>query len=77
MHANRYDKDNTLLFADLTDIVAYETNSDSVIAFAASRNAKCCEKINDKAFIKIYTEVGETPSVHTDYKELKLLDKTK
>lgn len=35
------------------------------------------EKINDKEFIKIYTEVGETPSVHTDYKELKLLDKTK
>lgn len=35
------------------------------------------EKINDKEFIKIYTEVGETPSVHTDYKQLKLLDKTK
>lgn len=35
------------------------------------------EKINDKEFTTIYTEVGETPSVHTDYKELKLLDKTK
>lgn len=35
------------------------------------------EKISDKEFVAIYTEVGETPSVHTDYKELKLLDKTK
>ena len=35
------------------------------------------EKINDKEFIKIYTEVGETPSVHTDYEELKKLDKSK
>ena len=35
------------------------------------------DKINDKDFIKIYTEVGETPSVHTDYKELKLLDRSK
>lgn len=35
------------------------------------------EKINDKEFKKIYTEVGETPSVHTDYNELKKLDKSK
>ena len=35
------------------------------------------EAVYDKSFIKIYTEVGETPTVHTDYKELKKLDKTK
>ena len=35
------------------------------------------QAIDDSTFTKIYTEVGETPSVHTDYKELKLLDKSK
>jgi len=35
------------------------------------------EAINDKTYIKIYTEVGETPSVHTDYNELIKLDKSK
>jgi len=35
------------------------------------------QKIDDNTFIKIYTEVGETSLVHTDYKELKKLDKTK
>ena len=35
------------------------------------------QKIDDSTFIKIYTEVGDTPSVHIDYAELKELDKTK
>lgn len=35
------------------------------------------EAINDRTYTKIYTEVGETPSVHTDYKELIKLDKSK
>ena len=35
------------------------------------------EKIEDTSFVKIYTEVGETPSVHTDYKKLKKLNKNK
>lgn len=33
--------------------------------------------IEDNSFIKIYTEVGEYAEVHTDYNELKKLDKTK
>lgn len=71
MHANRYDKDNTLLFADLTDIVAYETNSDSVIAFAASRNAKCCEKINDKAkALQYYGISASACNADGDYENL-------
>ena len=35
------------------------------------------EAIKDKSYTKIYTEVGETPSVHTDYKELMKLEKSK
>ena len=71
IHANRYDRENTLLFADLTDIVAYETNSDSVIGFAASKNAKCCEKINDKAKALQYYGISSSAySSAMDYENL-------
>ena len=35
------------------------------------------QAINDSSFIKIYTEVGEYASVHTDYKLLKKMDRKK
>ena len=35
------------------------------------------EAINDKNFVKIFTEVGESAKVHTEYNKLKKLEKSK
>lgn len=71
MHANRYDKQNTLMFANMTDIVSYETESDEVVAFAASRNAQSCEKINEKSkALNYYGISSQAYSSAGDYENL-------
>lgn len=58
--------------------IIFTTNNENILYTSDSNDIEYLkQKINDPAFTKIYTEVGETPSVHTDYKELKNLDKTK
>ena len=49
LHANRYDKDNTMLFMGLTDTIADETKNNRLKGIALASNARCCEKLNDKA----------------------------
>ena len=58
----------SVIFSELEGKTLYTSDSNDIKYLK--------EKVNDKDFIKIYTEVGETP-VHTDYKELKTLDKNK
>ena len=53
-------------------------NGEKILYTSDSNDIEFLKKvIKDKTFTKIYTEVGDTPSVHTDYKELKKLDKNK
>ena len=49
LHSERYDKDNTILFMNMSDTIADETGNDKVIGFISYRNADCCERLNEPA----------------------------
>ena len=75
LHSERYDKDNTILFMDMSDTIAEETNNDKVIGFISYRNADCCERLNEPAkalnyyakSAKALSNTGEKETLAKDY----------
>ena len=49
IHAEKYDRNNAIMFVDMAKDVANETDDERVKGIISSRNAKICEKIGDKA----------------------------
>ena len=47
IHAGRYDKENTLMFMDMADTIASETKDSRVKGIISSKNANCCQKIDE------------------------------
>ncbi len=58
LHAGRYDKKNTMMFMDMADTIASETNDNRVKGIISSKNAVCCKKIDEK--IKALKYYGES-----------------
>lgn len=69
LHSERYDKNNTVMFMDMSDTIAEETKNDKIIGFISYRNADCCERLNEPAkALKYYGKSAQAFS-NTDEKE--------
>ncbi|MBE7705043.1 MAG: hypothetical protein E7Z90_04430 [Cyanobacteria bacterium SIG29] len=75
VHTEKYDKNNALMFMDLSDTVATQTKDGRVMGFISSKNGNNCEKLGEKAralkyFGKSagsYSSVGDNESLAKNY----------
>lgn len=69
LHSERYDKKNTFMFMNLSDIVADETKNDKIIGAISYRNADSCERLNETAKALKYYGKSAQAYANTDNKE--------
>ena len=75
IHSERYDKDNTMLFVGMSDMIAEETNNDKVIGLISYKNADSCKRLNEPAralnyyakSAKALSNTGESEFLAKDY----------
>ncbi len=73
IHTERYDKPNAIMFMNLSDIVANETNDKKVCAYISSKNGKNCERINENyKAVKYY---GNAAKIYYDIEDSENLAK--
>ncbi len=61
IHSERYDKENTYKFIELSDIISEETSDDKVIGIIASKNAKNCQRVSDDGLaLKYYAKSAKS-----------------
>ncbi len=71
IHTDRYDKENAYMFMGLADIMADETKNNKLKARVFSKNAKCCEKLNDNnKALKYWCKSSEAYSKEEDVEHL-------
>lgn len=76
MHTNRYDKESALMFMNMAEVISNETKNDKLKGITLAKNAKCCEKLNEKAralelygkSAGVFSSAGEYESLAKDYK---------
>ena len=57
VHAEKYDKENALMFMDLSDVIADETQNNKLKSVIASKNASSCKTLNEnRKALKYYGE---------------------
>ena len=47
VHAEKYDKENALMFMDMSDVIADETQNNKLKSVIASKNASSCKTLNE------------------------------
>lgn len=61
IHAGRYDKTNSFIFMDMAETAAEETNNERLKGITFASNAKCCDKLNEKArAIELYGKSAQS-----------------
>ncbi len=67
IHAQRYDKDNSFMFMDLSCSTAESTKNDKLMGMTYYKNAKNCEKLNEKPrALKLYGQASKAYSSLND-----------
>lgn len=71
IHTSRYDKENAFMFMDMSNVIAEETGNNKIKGITLSKNAKCCEKLNEKAkALSFYGKSAEAFSQNNNYENL-------
>lgn len=76
VHTDRYDKKNAFMFMDMSDVIANETKDKRTVGVISSRNAKYCEKLDEKVRAlnyyqrssKSYNEISEQEGLAKNYR---------
>lgn len=77
VHTDRYDKKNAFMFMDMSDVIATETKDSRTVGIISSRNAKYCEKLDEKVKAlnyyqrssKSYNDVNEKEGLAKNYRD--------
>lgn len=71
LHADRYDKENTMMFMSMSNTIAGETNDNKTKGITLSKNARCCEKLNEKAkALELYAKASQAFNADGNYESL-------
>lgn len=71
IHAQKYDKNNALMFMDLSDVVAEETKDNQVKGLISAKNANNCKKLNENAkALQYYGKSAKAFSETDNYENL-------
>lgn len=75
IHTEKYDKTNALMFMDLSQTVAQETQDNKIVGLISSKNANNCEKLGENAralkyfgnSAKAYSQTQDNESLAKNY----------
>ncbi len=67
VHTEKYDRDNALMFMDMSDIVATQTGDGKVMGLISSKNGNNCEKLGERA--KALKYFGKSAKSYSDVQD--------